>query len=467
MPRVPAPRRLAGALASLSACLLASGGLAQTVVDPELSVSVHGSGLSLPTTMAFVDDDDILVLEKNTGRVRRVLNGVTETAPVLTVPVAIASERGMLGIAVNAEVPPGVFLYYTEATSPSGTPIANRVYRYDWNASLGVLENPQLVLDLPVLNGPNHNGGVLALGPPDEEPGVGDGALLYALIGDLNRDGQLENFPARDPPDDTAVIFRVQQDGTASSSNPFTPYCSTTTTTTCVDDGDCPGGETCTTVVERYFAYGVRNGFGLTLDPVTGDLWDTENGPATYDEVNRVEPGMNSGWERIMGPDDRDPQDTDDLWDMPGAGSTYSDPEMSWLDTIAPTAIVFPQGSALGAAYDDMVLVGDNNLGQIYALPLTPSRDALDVQSLLGGDLVADSDAERDQFLFGEGFGSVTDLEIGPDGALYVVSITDGAIYRVRQPVDLPALGGGARLSVAALMGVVGALALVARRRRR
>jgi len=205
-----------------------------------------------------------------------------------------------------------------------------------------------------------------------------------------------------------------------------------TTTTPCAGSGDCPIGESCVTEVARYFAYGVRNSFGLTLDPVTGSLWDTENGPGSYDELNRLAPGTNSGWEQIVGPDDRDPQGPADLFHMPGAGSTYSDPEFSWLSTIAPTAIVFPAGSGLGSNYDDVVLAGDFNLGQIYAFPLDGARSDLDLTGFAGvSDGVADSAVERDQFLFGSGFGGISDLKIGPDGALYVLSIGAGAIYRV------------------------------------
>jgi hypothetical protein len=177
----------------------------------------------------------------------------------------------------------------------------------------------------------------------------------------------------------------------------------------------------------------VRNSFGLAIDPVTGDLWDTENGPDSYDEVNRIPAGTNSGWNRIMGPDGRDPQGVADLFAMPGGASVYSDPEFSWLQTIAPTAIVFPAGSALGAAYDDVALVGDVNLGQIYRFPLNGSRDAFDAAALPVNlqDLVADSATERNQLRLGQGFGGVTDLKIGPDGALYVVGIGIGTIYRI------------------------------------
>ena len=51
----------------------------------------------------------------------------------------------------------------------------------------------------------------------------------------------------------------------------------------------------------KYYAYGIRNSFGMDFDPVTGNLWDTENGPSYGDEINLVEPGFNSGWQVVQG----------------------------------------------------------------------------------------------------------------------------------------------------------------------
>jgi glucose/arabinose dehydrogenase len=350
---------------------------------------------------------------------------------VLDVNVNDDSERGLLGIAINGESPQKVFLYYTEASgSDLGSPIANRVYRYEWNSGLGVLQSPQLILDLPLTSGPNHDGGVVLLGPPGEGS-VADGRLLYTVIGDLNRNGQLQNNAIGAAPDETSVIFRVEQDGTAAAGNPFVPYCSVTTSQQCPGGGGCPGGETCITQVARYYAYGVRNSFGLVLDPATGDLWDTENGPNSYDEINLVAPGFNSGWNDIMGPDALDPQGIGNLFHMPGAGVTYSDPEFSWFDTNAPTAIVFPVGSTLGAAYDDVALVGDSNNGNLYRFPLNALRDGFDFTAFPDlQDLVAGDVTEQNQVRLGQGFGAITDLEMGPDGNLYVVSIF-GAVYRI------------------------------------
>lgn len=425
--------RVARFTATIASCVLLSAATvtAQTLTDPSLTVTNWGSGLNQPTTMAFLGPNDALVLEKTTGQVRRILSGVVQPGNVLDVNVNFSSERGLLGIAINSQSPPQVFLYYTEAmTADGGTPLGNRVYRYTWNSGAGALQSPQLILDLPVLNGPNHDGGVILLGPTGEGT-VADGSLLYVIIGDLNRNGQLQNNAAGAAADETSVIFRVEQDGSAAAGNPFVPYCSTTTSQQCPTGSGCPGAQSCITAVARYYAYGVRNSFGMALDPVTGTLWDTENGPGTMDEINLVAPGFNSGWTPIMGPDSLDPQGLANLFNMPGAGVTYSDPEFSWVDTNAPTAIIFPDGSALGAAYDDVALVGDANNGNIYRFPLNGTRTGFDLSAFPAlTDLVAQDVSEQNLVRIGQGFGAITDFDIGPDGALYVVSIF-GNVYRI------------------------------------
>jgi len=435
------------AIALVAALLAAAPSLAQTITDPNLTVTpvLAPSSLSQPTSMAFVGPDDFLVLEKATGRVRRVLGGVLQATDALDVAVNSSSERGLLGIAVNTATPRAVFLYYTEALVDGGAPLGNRVYRYTWNATTGLLETPQLILDLPVTPGPNHDGGVLEMGHPSDGGSAGDGAFLYAVIGDLNRNGKLQNNSSGADPDDTGVILRVEQDGAPAAGNPFSPYCSGLTTLACDEDADCGGSGPCVLEVASYFAYGVRNSFGMARDPETGRLWMTENGPNNYDEVNRVPPGWNSGWNKLMGPDARDLQGLADLWNLPGAGSTYSDPEFSWLATIAPTGIALPFESSLGNDYDGQVLVGDSNLGQLYAFPLNAGRTAFDLTAFMGvSDLVADSATERNQFRIGSSFGSITALEIGPDRNLYVVSIGNGTVYRIEGPdtgvIPAPAL---------------------------
>ena len=430
----PGPYRRSLALAVFLGMGLAATAQAQTMTDPSLIVTtVVPSGLSQPTTMKFLTLNDFLVLEKATGRVRRVLNNVLQPGFALDVHVNSSSERGMLGIAIAPGTPTRVFLYYTEAQgADGGTPLGNRVYRYDWEPATGTLINPQLIMDLPVLPGPNHDAGVILIHPTT--------GLLYVFIGDLNHNGQTQNIPTGNPPDDTGVIFRVNQDGTAAAGNPFTPYCSVTTTQTCVSTANCPAGQTCITNVARYLAYGVRNGFGLEFDPANNHaLWMTENGPASMDELNKVNPGWNGGWNRIQGPDALDPQNIGDLWHMPGAGITYSDPEFSWQQVQVPTGVNFPYALTWGPTYNDKVLVGTQG-GNIYSFPLDATRDGLNIAALPGPlqDLVATDSAEANLVRIGQGFGGVTDLERGPDDNLYVVDIF-GRILRINGqfPVSL------------------------------
>ena len=99
----------------------------------------------------------------------------------------------------------------------------------------------------------------------------------------------------------------------------------------------------------------------------------TENGPDAYDEINLVDPGFNSGWEQIMGPNSRDPQGLDDLFVVPG--SHYSDPEFSWRHPVGPTALVFLDSTALGLRYENNLFVGDINHGRLYRFRLNAARN--------------------------------------------------------------------------------------------
>jgi hypothetical protein len=111
---------------------------------------------------------------------------------------------------------------------------------------------------------------------------------------------------------------------------------------------------------------------------------------------------------------------------------TYSDPEFSWFDTNAPTAILFPNGTALGAAYDSVALVGDANNGNLYRFLLNGTRTGFDFSAIPAlQDLIADDATEQNLVRIGQNFGAITDLKIGPDGALYVVSLSNGDIYRI------------------------------------
>jgi glucose/arabinose dehydrogenase len=371
-----------------------------TVKDPSLTVTQLVAGLNAPTTMAFVGAGDILVLQKNNGQVRRVLKGALQAGPVLDLDVSNNSERGLLGIALHPNFSTNgfVYLYFTQSDSgvDGGSPTSNRVVRYTWDGNTGTLASPQSIIDLPATPGPNHDGGEIIFGP--------DGKL-YIVIGDLNRNGQLQNNsnPGADPPDDTSVILRLNDDGSTPGDNPFSGSAG----------------------FEKYFAYGIRNSFGMAFDPVTGKLWITHNGPQSFDEIDLVDAGFNSGWNRVMGP----AGSPSGLFVLPG--SHYADPKFSWRDTVAPTGIVFLDSTVLGAQHENQAFVGDVNNGNLYRFPLNGARDGF---VLTGGlaDKVADNAGELNQVIFGTGFNGITDLKVGPDGFLYVVSIGAGAIYVIK-----------------------------------
>lgn len=378
--------------------------------DPKLKVEILANGLSSPTSMAFIDTSNILVSEKD-GQVRLVSNGVLEDKPVLQVSVDTESERGLLGIAIMNSTKTNlannskfVYLYYTES---KGGDLRNRVYRYEWNGQNQNLVNPTLILDLPALPGPNHDGGKLVIGPDH---------YLYAVIGDLNHRGKLQNTNDGPDPDDTSVILRVNpNDGSAVKDNPF------------IKDANI--------AMHKYYAYGIRNSFGITFDPITGNLWQTENGPDVYDEINVVKPGFNSGWTQVMGPLSRNTGFMiGQLVNFPH--SHYMDPVFSWKNPVAVTDIEFMKSSVLGEKYKNNIFVGDYNNGNLYYFEVNSTRTGINLdinQEKIGlSSLVVDNANQQSAVTFGTGFGGISDIKIGPtDGFLYVLSINDGIIYKV------------------------------------
>ena len=155
-----------------------------------------------------------------------------------------------------------------------------------------------------------------------------------------------------------------------------------------------------------YYAYGIRNSFGLDFDPVTGKLWDTENGPLYGDEINLVEPGFNSGWIIVQGvwkPISNPESNRDlvtgskllnptDLVNFGGKGK-YSSPEFVWKSPVGPTALKFLDSSNLGKQYENDLFVGCFNLGIIFHFDLSKNRRELSLSSILK-DKIADDKNE-------------------------------------------------------------------------
>ena len=478
------------AAALVSTGLLTTGAHAQTtgpvVLDPDLAVRTVASGLSQPTTMAFLGPNDMLVLEKASGRVKRVVDGAVRDV-VLDLAVNSASERGLLGIALHPAFPanPGVYLYWTETLSGadstvlSDTPLlGNRVDRFLWNGSTltfdrNIIRLRALQQDAGQPERGNHNGGVITFGPPDRKPSR---QKLYVMVGDVGRRGWMQNLPCGPTPvcpgptvpddqfggpapDDahlTGVILRLNDDGSAPKKNPF------------FKAGRRIGGEVGENI-QKVYAYGIRNSFGLAFHP-DGALWDEQNGDDSFTELNQVKPGSNLGWIQVMGPLERFLQfkaietglvnpayfglqqvrwpptnlansaaeALERLFMLPGA--RYSDPEFSWKFEIAPAAIGFVEGRGLGKEYEGDMFVGAARTflanGHLFHFDMKPNGKDVRVDDPRLRDRVADNvdknePTESESLLIGTNFGIGTDIETGPNGDLFVVSLSNGAIYEI------------------------------------
>jgi glucose/arabinose dehydrogenase len=500
------------------------------MLDPSLDVRTVVADLEGPITMAFLGEDELLLLEKNSGRVQHVVGGEVQNS-VLDLAVNFASERGLLGIVLDPDFESNGFVYLYWSCSAPPPPgegffpsevecadepqlgddtddvlavplLGNRVDRFvwdgeslSWDSNLVKLRSFQNdAAPIPRNQGDeeqeprgNHDGGLLRFGQ--------DGKL-YVIIGDVGRRGALQNLPfgptpldepdSDEPaaldageqillrnhlapddqfggpfPDDahfTGVVLRLNNDGSIPTDNPF------------YDAGARIGGEIGENV-QMTFAYGIRNSFGMDVDPLTGNLWISENGEDAFDELNRVFPGYNSGWIQIQGPLSRLAQykqietteafnepfpnlqqlrwPPENIADSPGEArrrlfelprSRFADPQFSWKYATAPAAIGFVNGPALGDAFDGDLFVGFSVPipmgGPLFRFDLNASRSQFQFSDPALRDRVADNLRPQDMtegtsLLVGAGFGVVTDIHTGPNGNLFLVSLSNGAIYEI------------------------------------
>ena len=465
------------------------------ILDTNLQVStVLSSGLNQPMGIVFIGTDDFLVPEKASGQVKRVTNGILQPTPVLDLAVNSASERGLLSLILHPDFPttPYMYAYWTESlsgvdsTAINQVPLlGNRVDRFVWNGRTLVFDRNLQRLrsrqtdNVEISGHPgtanasefgNHNGGVIRFGLDNR---------LYIFMGDQGRRGWLQNLtngpfltapflddtfggPAPDSTHLAGVILRLSDDGSTPADNPF------------FATGAAIGGEVGQNI-QKIFSYGHRNGFGMAVDPLTGSLWETENADDAYSELNRVTPGMNGGWIQLAGPISRVPNwksiETTQfgrtlqqlrypptrsaytanvagsrLFMLPGA--VYRDPELSWRYEVGPSGLAFVGDDTLGSAYSGTLWMGSARAfsqvggtgGSLYRIRLTADRLNIDTSADPRlADRVADNlfrtnkfdGTESETLLIGRGFGVTPSIEQGPDGHLYVVSLSDNAIYKI------------------------------------
>jgi glucose/arabinose dehydrogenase len=262
-------------------------------------------------------------------------------------------EQGLDGIALDPGFPqePYVYLFATRLVHARPTDQILRV-----TAGAGGSRDVEVIYASPASPLHQHSGGRLIFGP--------DG-MLYVAVGDAT-----DPADAQDLASTRGKILRLTPDGEAAPGN--------------------PSGS-------RVWASGIRNSFGLAFDPVTGNLWETENGPECNDELNRIVRGGNYGW----GPSAACGSDTAPL-DTNDDGPDPILPLQWFTPTIAPTGIAFCQACGLGPHGVGALFFGTFNGGELWRAEL--SSDRIHVRSCVAvatpGDLLLS-------------------LEVGPDGAIY------------------------------------------------
>ncbi|HJS64947.1 MAG TPA: PQQ-dependent sugar dehydrogenase [Nitrososphaeraceae archaeon] len=394
------------------------------LTDPNLKAQLIIDKLKFPIGMEIIGNDDFLLIEKNTGIVKRIANG--QVTQLLDLNVASESERGLLGIAYlnlsnsgkfseddDSLIPSYVFLFATETESQDdGNILGNKLYRYDFID--GKLVNPVLLLDLPFTPGPSHNGGVLRIGP--------DGNL-YLVMGDLNRnkvptgDTIAQNLEGTSLPDGRGGVLRITPDGDT------------------VNDGFSLGNSG---LLDKYYGYGIRNSFGIGFDSITGYLWDTENGSHYGDEINIIKPGFNSGWRQVLATPSLYKSMTGEDFDRNmlitfNNKGKYYDPALTWNQTMAPTTIAFIHTDTLGDEYKDDMLVGGVKNGTLLHFDLNSTRTGLQLTGPLA-DRIVNTPSEINEAVLGTGFGIITDIKIDPtDGDLFVIASNtkNGKIFKI------------------------------------
>jgi glucose/arabinose dehydrogenase len=358
-------------------------------------------GLNLPVSMAFAPDGRLFVNEQKSGNVRIVDTTVTpwslQPTPWCTVLVHTAGfEQGLLGITLDPAFSTNGFVYvYRTAVASGPLPARNQVVRYHDAAGVCQGGSETVILD-GIPSSDDHNGGIMQFGP--------DGSL-YVTTGDAQNSSlaQVKTSLA-------GKVLRINPaDGTGLPDNPFFGNASAD---------------------PRVLSCGHRNIFGLTFDPITLAPVITENGPNDSDEINRIVPGGNYGWNSAgaSGILNDPPNYSDVTKTIDPIAIFFPPPPGGPGGTIAPTGILPITGSAYPESMQNSLLFVDFVGGNFRRL-------------MLGG--VSRTDLAAPPITSPGGVGPLTDLKKGLDGFIYASGLGNymqpdqGKIFLV-QPTTSP-----------------------------
>lgn len=460
---------------------LADSGLLPILLDDDFKVEKFVTGLDLPVTMEFVGND-LLVVQKNDGKVRLITEGTLQNQPVLDVEVSNYGEIGLLGITSKDS---DVYLFFIEAFHDGGLPLEGRIYSYTWDGQK--LVEPKLVKTFPSWSegGSAHYSGVLT---NDQAKNV------YFVMGNQYKFGVLQNYlpsesfnckitaalcdSSQSVPFSHSINYTIscinisfrhhttnpfsyQTDQPDLTENPWetNPIFILQNIQSClkgfIHNNFSDGHWKDTSVVlkigpdnNEYYAIGIRNSFGITVDPLTGNVWMTDNGPDKNDEINLVLEKSNLGATKHLGF-----VNEEDVSVVPGYEEyIYKNPEFVWELPVGVTALEFAN-SDLFKKYKNWLFVADTHNGNIYKFKLNSDRTGFvfntshlqdNIVNVLSKppDIADDTDSSivnyseflvepMDEILFGKNFGVISDITFGPDGSLYVISFMDGTIYKI------------------------------------
>jgi len=399
-------------LFTLAVVSMWSGASAQTLAagapQDTFQFSTAASGLGQHTDFRFLPDGRIVLISK-TGEVR--IRKTDATVSVAgTFSVDTESEKGLLGVEVHPQFATNstLFFYYSLSDSSGGTDLdRHHVVSVTLKAD-NTLDMATLKVLVKDLRGPaNHDGGGLSLSQ--------DGTKLFIGVGDTgcNRSPDPPNPPGNFFPtcltNGNGKILRVNLDGTIPSDNPLVGVSAVTACgSSC---GTAPTGTG--TPRTDIWAWGFRNPWRIWVDPTTGRLWAGDVGERTREEISIVERNRHHGWpwrEGTFGWPVTKCTET-----VPNTGNCL-DPvhELNRTDSQSITGGAIVDSCDWPTTFRGLYFFGDNANGKLWTLQPTPARDGVVMGS------------RKD---FGSVGGAVS-IRPGPDGALYVASVSSGRLIK-------------------------------------